>query len=60
MILSRKGVAKIKIDVSDEDDPGEYEFVDYLDYQYSPKIIRRYFDTFAETVHLVGSTTEYV
>ena len=48
---------KLKIDVIDEDDDDEYDFVDHFEYQYSTRDLRREIDTAPKSLILSGSRT---
>ena len=48
---------KLKIDVIDEDDDEEYDFVDHYEYQYVTRDLRREIDTAPKTLVLSGSRT---
>lgn len=51
---------KLKIDVIDEDDGDEYDFVDHFEYQYSTRDLRREIDTAPKSLILKGSRTRFV
>ena len=52
-----QGLVKLKIDVIDEDDDEEFDFVDHYEYQYVTRDLRREIDTAPKSLVLSGSRT---
>ncbi|BFZ05216.1 hypothetical protein BsWGS_08255 [Bradybaena similaris] len=52
------GLVKLKLDILDEDDPGSFDFIDHIDFQYSSSDVKRHNEARVQKLHLGGSITE--